>query len=47
MLRKWHLKPNHIEAVDKATNRNLRPLIRMTKAWQDIALSPPSRFNWS
>jgi Second Messenger Oligonucleotide or Dinucleotide Synthetase domain len=26
---------NHIESVDQATNRNLRPLIRMIKAWQD------------
>lgn len=25
---------NHIETVDQATNRNLRPLIRMLKAWQ-------------
>jgi Second Messenger Oligonucleotide or Dinucleotide Synthetase domain len=35
---------NYIEAVDQATNRNLRPLIRMVKAWQDYCSVPIKSF---
>ena len=34
----------HIDAVDKATNGNLRPLIRMLKAWQDSCSVPIKSF---
>ena len=35
---------NYIEGVDQATNRNLRPLIRMTKAWQGCCSVPLKSF---
>lgn len=35
---------NHIEAVDKANNHNLRPLIRMLKAWQANCSAPIKSF---
>lgn len=35
---------SHIEALDRATNRNLRPLIRMIKAWQDYCSVPIKSF---
>ena len=35
---------NHIESVDQATNRNLRPLIRMSKAWQEHCSVPIKSF---
>ena len=35
---------NHIETVDVATNRNLRPLIRMSKAWQEYCSVPLKSF---
>lgn len=35
---------NHIETVDQATNRNLRPLIRMLKAWQGNCSVPIKSF---
>jgi len=34
----------HIEAVDQACSRNLRPLIRMLKAWQDYCAVPIKSF---
>jgi hypothetical protein len=34
----------HIEAVDKVNNNNLRPLIRMLKAWQDWCSVPIKSF---
>lgn len=34
----------HIDAVDKATNGNLRPLIRMLKAWQNHCSVPIKSF---
>jgi hypothetical protein len=34
----------YIEAVDRANNRNLRPLIRMLKAWQDCCSVPIKSF---
>lgn len=35
---------SHTEALDQATNRNLRPLIRMIKAWQDYCSVPIKSF---
>ncbi len=35
---------NHIDAVDQATNRNLRPLISMGKAWQEHCSVPIKSF---
>jgi len=35
---------SHIEMVDQATNRNLRPLIRMMKAWQEYCSVPIKSF---
>ena len=35
---------NHIDAVDQATNCNLRPLIRMIKAWQEHCSVPIKSF---
>jgi hypothetical protein len=35
---------SYIETVDQATNRNLRPLIRMMKAWQDYCSVPIKSF---
>jgi hypothetical protein len=35
---------NHIDAVDEANNRNLRPLIRMLKAWQTNCSVPIKSF---
>jgi hypothetical protein len=35
---------NYIEAVDQATNRNLRPVVRMLKAWQDYCCVPIKSF---
>lgn len=35
---------NYIEAVDKANNHNLRPLIRMLKAWQAYCSVPIKSF---
>jgi hypothetical protein len=35
---------DHIETVDQSTNRNLRPLIRMTKAWQEHCAVPIKSF---
>ncbi len=35
---------NYIEAVDKANNHNLRPLIRMLKAWQANCSAPIKSF---
>lgn len=35
---------NYIETVDQATNRNLRPLSRMMKAWQDYCSVPIKSF---
>jgi len=35
---------HHIETVDQATNRNLRPLIRMLKAWQQYCAVPIKSF---
>lgn len=34
----------HIESVDQANNRNLRPLIRMLKAWQNCCSVPIKSF---
>lgn len=34
----------HIETIDQANNRNLRPLIRMLKAWQDYCSVPIKSF---
>ena len=34
----------YIEKVDAATNRNLRPLIRVLKSWQDFCLVPIKSF---
>lgn len=34
----------HLEAADQAFNRNLRPLIRMLKAWQDYCSVPVKSF---
>jgi hypothetical protein len=38
------VEANHIEMVDQATNRNLRPLIRMSKAWQEYCSVPIKSF---
>lgn len=35
---------NYIDATDKATNQNLRPLIRMSKAWQQCCAVPLKSF---
>jgi len=35
---------NYIETVDQANNRNLRPLIRMSKAWQETCSVPIKSF---
>lgn len=35
---------NYIDTVDQATNHNLRPLIRMTKAWQEHCSVPLKSF---
>jgi hypothetical protein len=35
---------NYIEAVDQVTNRNLRPVVRMLKAWQDYCSVPIKSF---
>lgn len=35
---------NHIETIDKTNNRNLRPLIRMLKCWQDSCSVPIKSF---
>jgi Second Messenger Oligonucleotide or Dinucleotide Synthetase domain len=35
---------NYINTVDQANNRNLRPLIRMMKAWQDYCSVPLKSF---
>ncbi|MGB7282949.1 MAG: hypothetical protein WBE13_11865, partial [Candidatus Acidiferrum sp.] len=35
----------YIEAADNATNRNLRPLVRMLKAWQDNCSVPIKSFH--
>ena len=36
---------NYIEAIDQATNHNLRPLIRMVKAWQEYCCVPIKSFH--
>src|SRR5262249_50393220 len=38
------VEANNIEAVDQATNRNLRPLIRVLKAWQGYCSVPIKSF---
>jgi Second Messenger Oligonucleotide or Dinucleotide Synthetase domain len=35
---------NYIETVDQATNHNLRPFIRMSKAWQEVCSVPIKSF---
>ena len=35
---------SYIDAVDQANNRNLRPLIRMLKAWQGYCSVPIKSF---
>ncbi len=37
---------NHIETIDKTNNRNLRPLIRMLKGWQDWCSVPTKSFEF-